>query len=276
MSIKKTLLATLTTTTFLTAGVALAANDQTAAPRITAQQQKTLDKDVGKLSADGSRGFNDIALTRLAVFDGRTDDAKKFINEADTELAKSKTDETVFTKAESDFKSSDKTGPSAAEPAASAAPTDKTASNPSSADHMAANGYADNAKKDGMNTPKQWLPVDGEISLNEDFTAQPAKAAAVADANQTLAKGDRKGAMEKLKFAGIDVDYVMAVVPLDQTIRDVHQAATLVNGGKYYEASQLLRQVQDSTRYDMLDVSAVPKASAAAKTPASGDTPKTH
>jgi YfdX protein len=34
-------------------------------------------------------------------------------------------------------------------------------------------------------------------------------------------------------------------LPLDETIAKVHQAASLINDGKYYEASQIVKQVQD-------------------------------
>ena len=47
-------------------------------------------------------------------------------------------------------------------------------------------------------TPTAWLPVDGGLTLGEDFVATPAKAAGVAKANDQLKKGDHKQAMETL------------------------------------------------------------------------------
>ena len=67
-------------------------------------QQTAADNDFGKLSADGSRAFEDLTLTRLAIYDGRIADAKKYVNEADTAFGKAKTDEAVFTKAQADLK----------------------------------------------------------------------------------------------------------------------------------------------------------------------------
>lgn len=265
MFTKKAFIVVLAATSCLTAGFAVA-DQATQAPANSAPQQATLAGDAGKLSVDGSRAFNDIALTRLAIFDGRADDARTFVNEADKDFGKARTDETVFTKAEADFKSPEVSG------AKTGGPNDTAASNPAPASQMAANQYADNAKAAGIGTPKQWLPVDGEMILNEDFTANPAKTAAVTDANKSLAKGDRKGAIETLKLADVDVDYIVAVVPLDQTIKDVHQAATLINDGKFYEASQMLRHVQDSARYDMLDVtSGTTKTGATTRMPAAKD-----
>ena len=233
---KQILIASLMATSILAAGMAHAADQSSSPP---SQQQVALDKDVGRLSKDGAQAYGDIASTRLAIFDGRIDDAKKFIHEADADFAKSKTDETVFTKAEADFKTPDTKGANVQPGAASQAPNA-----PKSVD---------------ASTPKAWLPVDGEMIVNEDFSTNPKKAAAVAEANKTLAAGDKKGAMEKLKLADVDIDFVMAVVPLDQTIADVHQASAMLTDGKYYEASQMLRQVQDGTRYDLLDINATPK-----------------
>jgi len=56
-------------------------------------------------------------------------------------------------------------------------------------------------------TPTGWLPVDGGLTLGEDFVATPAKAAGVAKANDQLKKGDHKQAMETLKLSEINVAF---------------------------------------------------------------------
>ena len=38
----------------------------------------------------------------------------------------------------------------------------------------------------------------------------------------------------------------------------MHQAASLINDGKYYEASQIVKQVQDSVRSDVVNIVGVP------------------
>ena len=78
------------------------------------------------------------------------------------------------------------------------------------------------------------------------------------DANKSLAQGDKKGAMEKLKLAEIDTSVTLAVVPLQQTIDDVDQAKQLIDSGKYYEGSQKLRAVQNATIVTIADVPATP------------------
>jgi hypothetical protein len=238
---KKAFIAALTAATLLTTGATWAADQQKSAP----QQQALADKDFSKLSADGSKAFQDLTLTRLAIYDGRIDDAKKDVGEAETAFGKARTDETVFTKAEADLKA-----PTANRKVSGAAPMQNVEDEkiPGLPNGMLAE----------MLDPKKpivWLPIDGVITINEDFTASPAKTAAVAEANKSLKSGDRKGAMEKLKLADINLDVTLAVVPLEQTIHDTHVAASLLNDGKYYEASQVLRQVQGHLRFDVADIS---------------------
>jgi len=118
-----------------------------------------------------------------------------------------------------------------------------------------------------MKMPIAWVPVDGAITINEDYTANPAKTAAVSDANKSLKSGDRKGAIEKLKLADMNIDVTLAVIPLEQTIKSVHQATELINNGKYYEASQVLRLAQDSERFDGTSISGTPSTPTNTGTP---------
>jgi len=235
---KKALIAVLAATTFLTSTAVWAASSQ-ATPEQKAMQQTSADRDYGKLSADAAQAFQDLMAARIAIFDGRIDEAKTLVSDADQSFGKAKTDETVFTKDAADLKP------------------------PKSTTGQAAGSGRSSSATDPMKKPIAWLPVDGALTINEDYTGSPAKTAAVAGANESLKSGDHKGAVEKLKLAGMDVDITVAVVPLEQTINDVHQAAELINNGKYYEGSQILRQIQDSERFDVVDLSGTPKAPAA-------------
>ncbi len=200
---RQSLMVAVAATSMLTAGYAFAA-DQAAsggAPhaagamsaQTTSTQDKTADKDAGKLSMDGAQGYQDVALARLAIFDGRTADAKKFADAADTAFGKAKADRTVFIKAEDALMPANgqANAPGAAKQNASnAAPSPQPSATPAS---QPGNGGASGGTQHADTaTPKAWLPVDGEISVNEDYSANPAKAAAVADANKSLAKGDRQ------------------------------------------------------------------------------------
>jgi hypothetical protein len=237
----------LTATTLLTTGLARAAGDSTPSEKAQKSDQAIATKDFGKLSADGSNAFQDLTLTRIAIFDGRTDDAKKYVQRAETAFDKAKRDETVFTKAEADLK-----------PPAKTAPGQQTVGAASTATDAPDKVAGDQKSAEQLKKPISWLPVDGALSINEDYTGNPEKTAAVAEANKHLKTGDRNGAMEKLKLADLDLDVTLAVVPLEQTIDDVHQAASMISDGKYYEASQLLRKAQDGERFDVTSIIAKP------------------
>ncbi|SEO58488.1 YfdX protein [Methylobacterium sp. ap11] len=240
---RKSLAAALVATTVL--GGAAYAAEQATKPAVVQETaaQKAVDKDVGKLSKDGAQAFRDMHLARIAIFDADPAQAKSLIGKAQAALAKAKTDDAVFTKAEAELKT----------PAEMAVAKDKTATDKTAA--------ADTTAK--SNDKVAWVPVDAQMTLGEDFVATPEKAAAVTEANKSLAKGDQKSAVEKLKLAHVDVNFVMAVMPLDKTAADVNQAATLIGQGKYYEANAALKTAEDGMRFDVIDAVGLPQKAAA-------------
>jgi len=72
--------------------------------------------------------------------------------------------------------------------------------------------------------------------------------------------------METLKLANIDVSFLSVVAPVDKTMTGIKKAAQLIDAGKYYEAKQALKGVEDGYRFGVTDVEAAPK-DAANKTP---------
>lgn len=78
--------------------------------------------------------------------------------------------------------------------------------------------------------------------------------------------------MEKLKLADIDVNFTMAVLPLNKTVADVDQAASLIGQGKYYEANAILKTAQDGMRFDIVDAVGTPQKGAANTAPKTGGT----
>lgn len=254
----KSLAAALVATTVL--GGAAYAAEQATKPAVVQETaaQKAVDKDVGKLSKDGAQAFRDMHLARIAIFDADPAQAKSLIGKAQAALAKAKTDDAVFTKAEAELKT----------PAEMAVAKDKTATDKTAAaDTTAKDATAKDATtKDAAaksNDKVAWVPVDAQMTLGEDFVATPEKAAAVTEANKSLAKGDQKSAVEKLKLAHVDVNFVMAVMPLDKTATDVNQAATLIGQGKYYEANAALKTAEDGMRFDVIDAVGLPQKAAA-------------
>ena len=236
----KSLAVAFATTAILGSCAAFAAEKPNAASSVNADQPgaaaQNTNMEFAKLSADGRKAFQDVRLARLAIFDGRTDQAKKYVDEAKAAITKAKTDNTSFVKSEASLKP----------PAGLSQPTEPQ-------------GGSDKSAQD--TTPTAWLPVDGGLTLGDDFVATSAKAAGVAKANDQIKKGDHKQAMQTLKLAEIDVTFVTEVAPLDKTISGIDTAAQLIDSGKYYEGNQALKGVEDGIRFDVAVVSAGPEKS---------------
>ena len=205
MTIRSVTVAAALAVTLGAAGAAVAA-DQTGPAATKA------DKDLGKLSIDGAGAYQDIGLARLAIYDGKPDMAVKLVDEATASLSRAKTDDSVFMKAEADLNP----------PKTAAASTPRT-TEPSKA-------------------AVAWVPVDGAFILDETLTPSPAKTAAVNEANKHLRNGEPDKAKETLKVAAVDSDYVMTLLPLQQTMQDVQEASQMLAQHKYYDASQDLRK----------------------------------
>ncbi|WP_165825142.1 YfdX family protein [Rhodopseudomonas palustris] len=219
LRVKTTLVvAALATTTLC--GAVYAADHQTSPGQATAQ-------DFSKLSRDGFNAFQDIREARLALFNGKPEAARKDVNKAMESLEKSKTDDSVFLKAESEMKLS---APSASASQQSASQT--TAST----------------------KPVKWLPINGTITVQEDYSAVPAKVAALKTANSQLKAGKQKEALDTLKMNDVNVAVSLESAPIDATLKGVDQASKLLDAGKYYEANGALMQVENGVRYSVVDM----------------------
>ncbi len=196
-------------------------------------EQKLVQQDFGKLSRDGIGAIRDIRLARLAIFGANTALAKTDIEKAQAAIDKAKTADTSFMKAETDLK-----------PPPGAPPVSPTASH----------------------TSERWIPVDGALSVADDYKEVPTKVAGVAKANEFLKSGDKKHALEALRLAKIDADFVMAVAPLDRTTSGIDKAAQLIDSGHYFEANATMKGIEDSLRFDSVNVVGVPKNVASADT----------
>ena len=282
-----TLAAALAASTLL-AGAAVAADQSAepnqAAPHATATPmtapQRRADSEAGQLSTDGAAAYRDVHLARLAIYEAKPEQARMLVSHAQSALEKAKTDSTAFTKAEADLKPP--SGMAGPVPTACGAPKADAAPGPAGAkvaDKNAKNAEAAQPAQAGgapATQPVTWLPVDAQLVLADDFVARNKdQSKAIDEANQHLQKGDRQGAVDRLKLAGVDVDFTMAVVPLAKTTEEVDQAAKLIADGQYYQANVALKQAEDGVRFDVIDATAVPKVAAAAKPGASGTTGST-
>lgn len=180
---------------------------------------KVAEKDFGRLSADGMSAFEDIHLARMAIFDGNTDEAAKFVIDAKTSLANAKTDGAAFLKAESALRA----------PAQAPIGRDKGA------------------------TPVIWIPIDSRIDVGEAFQPTAERTAAVITAKKHLMKGEGGKALDVVKSAALDIDYTVAVAPLEKSIAEVEDAAQRIAIRDYYGASQALRRAEAGIRFDEVD-----------------------
>lgn len=180
-------------------------------------------RDFGRLSDDGVSAFNDVHQARRAIFDGKTGEAAKFIMDAQASIAKAKIDDTVFMKAEGNMR----------------------------VPHM---GTAKQlAARDPSNKPMSWIPIDSEIEMGETFVATPDSDSAAVTARKSLEKGDGAASLEAIKTNGLDINYVVALAPVEQSSADINQAASLIGSHDYYGASQALRHAEAGVRYDEFD-----------------------
>ncbi len=212
-------------TSMLLAGVCSTGFAQTApsSAKADAAATKIADKDFGKLAQDGVSAFNDVHLARLAIFDGKIDEAATFVTDAKASLVLARSDNAVFMKAE----------------AALASPGQNAVTVPP------AQGIAA--------TPIAWIPIDAELALGASFVPSPEKSSAVVAARKRMEKGDSAKSLEAIRLAQVDVNYTVAVAPLEQSIADVDKASGLIASRDYYGASQVLRQVEARVRFDEVD-----------------------
>ncbi len=177
---------------------------------------KKADTDVDRLSMDGIAAYRDVHLARLAIFDAKPDQARMFVSHAQSALDKAKTDETAFTKAEADLKP-----PAGMGTAATMAGTDGAKTGDSGKDMT----KDSTAKTSASGEPVKWLPsMRSSCSRTTSWSATRTSRNPSTRRISTSRRG-RKGAMERLKLAGVDVDFTMAVVPLDKTTQEVNHAA---------------------------------------------------
>jgi hypothetical protein len=107
--------------------------------------------------------------------------------------------------------------------------------------------------------PEEWIPVDGSITLGEDFTMTDKKKESIAKANELLKQGKASEAVAKLKETDIDVSYTRVMLPLSVASQRLAKAQSLLNDGKYYEANLALKGVEESAVVDTVALIDVPK-----------------
>lgn len=103
-----------------------------------------------------------------------------------------------------------------------------------------------------------YIPFDTSLALSEGFKPTAEKQTSLDKANQHLAKGEHKQAVEVLKTANIDVTVSATLLPANASLQHVKDAATLLGEKKYYEANLALKAVEDSVIVDAYSVDNIP------------------
>lgn len=114
-----------------------------------------------------------------------------------------------------------------------------------------------------------WVPIDGQLVIADDFVSTPQKTAHISAGNQKLKEGKVGEAVQALKLAEVDVGYSRVLMPLDSTRRQISMAAGLLSVDKYYEANMVLKAAEDGLVTDTVAIVEVPKNAAASA-------PKSH
>ncbi|MDP0726251.1 YfdX family protein, partial [Klebsiella pneumoniae] len=83
------------------------------------------------------------------------------------------------------------------------------------------------------------------IALSEGYVGTPEKVSAIQSANEKMAKGDQKGAIDTRRLAGIGVIESHYLSPLKHTRMAVEQAQEMREVGKYDEANLGLKGVDE-------------------------------
>lgn len=172
-----------------------------------------------QLSQDGYNVMRDIRATRVAIFNGDADSAKKFVELAKADLDKTKKDEDRI-------------------------------------EH----------KKTGENVTQDWVAIDGQVVVADNFVATPEKTKHIASGNQKIKEGKSREAIQELKLAEVDVGFTRVLMPLAETQVHVDVAAEQIQSGAYYEANLALKAAEDGLNIETVMLLETPKPGTAAPT----------
>ncbi|SFJ85873.1 YfdX family protein [Celeribacter neptunius] len=103
-----------------------------------------------------------------------------------------------------------------------------------------------------------YVPFESSVGLAEGFVPTDANKDQMAEAGKHLAKGDQQKALEVLKLANVDVDYMAYMLPINGSVKHAQQASDQIAKGDYYQANMSLKAIEDSIVADNFDFSNLP------------------
>lgn len=107
--------------------------------------------------------------------------------------------------------------------------------------------------------PGNWVPIDGQVIVADDFVSTPEKNAHVAAGNKKLREGKADEAIKELKLAEVDVGFSRLLMPVDSTRRQISVASGLLTAERYYEANLALKAAEDGLVVDTVALVETPK-----------------
>jgi hypothetical protein len=176
------------------------------------------EKILEKVSREAGTAMRDVRFARVAIFDGQPEVGEKLLDSAKKNLVTTEKNapELVVT-----VKSEQKVG-------------DKTV-----ATHKATQ-------------TTDFVPIDAQLGLSEDFVPSPEKQTKIKEANEHLKKGESAKAIEVLRAADIGVSVTRVLMPLKATLTHVDKAIALIKEHKYYEANLALKAAEDGLITDSI------------------------
>lgn len=105
------------------------------------------------------------------------------------------------------------------------------------------------------------VPVGGDLVLADNFQLSEQHRPVMAKANEQLAKGNKKAAVEVLKQGNVDVSYSRQWLPLASAEKNLDKAITLASSKHYYEANLALKAIEDTVQTDIVSFDTAPAAS---------------
>lgn len=114
------------------------------------------------------------------------------------------------------------------------------------------------AGTDAADAKAEYLPFDTKMGLSETFTVTPEKQVALDKATGLFEAMTPEKALDVLREASVEVVVSIALLPGEQTLKEMHHAHNLIFEGKYHEANVVLKAIEDSVIVRSFGIDAIP------------------
>ncbi|MEZ5726537.1 MAG: YfdX family protein [Burkholderiaceae bacterium] len=195
-----------------------------ATPRTVLSDEVT--KALEDFSKAGQDAIDNVRLARLALFDGRTDEAVRDMKSAQKSLAIAKAEAPTF----------------------------------STRTEVKVSGKLVGVDKDRLHS--DMVPIDGDLLVQDKMRLTEKHRPFLEKARELLHMGDKASAAKVLKAGDIGVSYQRHWLMLSDAGKNLDQAISLAAQKKFFEANLALKGVEDQVLSDTIDFD-VPPAKAA-------------